>query len=104
MTTSLLITLLPSTDVDLGRWLLQHFDTPYTERPHAPVFHVLALKSWGVGADDYPLWVLNGQKSWITNAGISKYYTVMAVTDPDKGANGIFSKPLIGLNNKLAPP
>lgn len=28
-------------------------------------------------------WVLNGQKSWITNAGVSQYYTVMAVTDPD---------------------
>ncbi|WP_131103952.1 acyl-CoA dehydrogenase family protein [Ornithinimicrobium sufpigmenti] len=28
-------------------------------------------------------WVLNGQKSWITNAGESEYYTVMAVTDPD---------------------
>jgi alkylation response protein AidB-like acyl-CoA dehydrogenase len=28
-------------------------------------------------------WVLNGQKSWITNAGESSYYTVMAVTDPD---------------------
>jgi len=28
-------------------------------------------------------WVLNGQKSWITNAGESAYYTVMAVTDPD---------------------
>ncbi|PZU50890.1 MAG: acyl-CoA dehydrogenase [Arsenicicoccus sp.] len=27
--------------------------------------------------------VLNGQKSWITNAGVSEYYTVMAVTDPD---------------------
>ncbi|QFG67996.1 acyl-CoA dehydrogenase family protein [Ornithinimicrobium pratense] len=27
--------------------------------------------------------VLNGQKSWITNAGESEYYTVMAVTDPD---------------------
>ncbi|MGO0575110.1 acyl-CoA dehydrogenase family protein [Ornithinimicrobium panacihumi] len=27
--------------------------------------------------------VLNGQKSWITNAGVSDYYTVMAVTDPD---------------------
>ena len=30
--------------------------------------------------DDF---VLNGQKSWITNAGISDYYTVLAVTDPD---------------------
>ena len=34
-------------------------------------------------------WVLSGQKSWITNAGESPYYTVMAVTDPDgrRGAN-----------------
>ncbi|HEY8300798.1 MAG TPA: acyl-CoA dehydrogenase [Jatrophihabitans sp.] len=34
-------------------------------------------------------WVLNGTKCWITNAGVSTYYTVMAVTEPDKGANGI---------------
>ena len=27
--------------------------------------------------------LLNGQKSWITNAGESEFYTVMAVTDPD---------------------
>jgi alkylation response protein AidB-like acyl-CoA dehydrogenase len=34
-------------------------------------------------------WVINGQKSWITNAGVSEYYTVLAVTDPDgrRGAN-----------------
>lgn len=34
-------------------------------------------------------WVLNGTKCWITNAGESSWYTVMAVTDPDKEANGI---------------
>ncbi|WP_460959763.1 acyl-CoA dehydrogenase [Parasphingorhabdus pacifica] len=34
-------------------------------------------------------WVLNGTKCWITNAGESSWYTVMAVSDPDKGANGI---------------
>jgi len=34
-------------------------------------------------------YVLNGVKRWITNAGVSKYYTVMAVTDPDAGPNGI---------------
>lgn len=34
-------------------------------------------------------WVLNGTKCWITNAGESSWYTVMAVTDPDKGSNGI---------------
>jgi acyl-CoA dehydrogenase len=28
-------------------------------------------------------WVLNGVKTWITNAGESDFYTVMAVTDPD---------------------
>ena len=34
-------------------------------------------------------WILNGTKCWITNGGKSSWYTVMAVTDPDKGANGI---------------
>jgi alkylation response protein AidB-like acyl-CoA dehydrogenase len=34
-------------------------------------------------------YVLNGVKRWITNAGVSEYYTVMAVTDPDKRARGI---------------
>ena len=36
-------------------------------------------------------WVLNGTKCWITNAGVSSWYTVMAVTDPDapKKADGI---------------
>jgi alkylation response protein AidB-like acyl-CoA dehydrogenase len=35
------------------------------------------------------IWVLNGTKAWITNSGVSEWYTVMAVTDPEKGANGI---------------
>ncbi len=34
-------------------------------------------------------WVLNGTKCWITNAGESAWYTVMAVTDPDRGTGGI---------------
>jgi alkylation response protein AidB-like acyl-CoA dehydrogenase len=34
-------------------------------------------------------YVLNGVKRWITNAGVSKFYTVMAVTDPSAGAAGI---------------
>jgi alkylation response protein AidB-like acyl-CoA dehydrogenase len=34
-------------------------------------------------------WVLNGTKCWITNAGVSTHYTVMAVTDPSAGARGI---------------
>lgn len=34
-------------------------------------------------------WVINGSKCWITNGGKSTWYTVMAVTDPDRGAKGI---------------
>ncbi|MYZ37171.1 acyl-CoA dehydrogenase [Streptomyces sp. MnatMP-M17] len=34
-------------------------------------------------------YVLNGVKRWITNAGVSEYYTVMAVTDPEKRTKGI---------------
>ncbi|MGQ0576558.1 MAG: acyl-CoA dehydrogenase [Pseudonocardia sp.] len=34
-------------------------------------------------------YVLNGTKAWISNAGESVWYTVMAVTDPERGANGI---------------
>ena len=58
-----------------------------------------ALSEAGAGSDaaamktravrDGDSWVLNGTKMWITNAGVSQYYTVMAVTDPDQGARGI---------------
>nr|WSZ96339.1 acyl-CoA dehydrogenase family protein [Streptomyces sp. NBC_00857] len=34
-------------------------------------------------------YVLNGVKRWITNAGVSDFYTVMAVTDPDRRTKGI---------------
>ncbi|MFC8828033.1 acyl-CoA dehydrogenase family protein [Streptomyces sp. NPDC057137] len=34
-------------------------------------------------------YVLNGVKRWITNAGVSDYYTVMAVTDPGLRTKGI---------------
>jgi alkylation response protein AidB-like acyl-CoA dehydrogenase len=58
-----------------------------------------ALSEAGAGSDaasmktravrDGDWWVLNGTKMWITNAGESAYYTVMAVTDPTAGARGI---------------
>src|SRR3954452_7948824 len=42
---------------------------------------------------DGDCWVLNGVKRWITNAGPGKwesdFYTVMAVTDPEKRSRGI---------------
>ncbi|MGC9666792.1 acyl-CoA dehydrogenase family protein [Planosporangium sp. 12N6] len=34
-------------------------------------------------------YVLNGAKCFITNAGVSEYYTVFAVTEPGTGARGI---------------
>ena len=40
-------------------------------------------------ARDGDEWVLNGVKRWITNAGVSEYYTVFAVTDAGAGSRGI---------------
>jgi alkylation response protein AidB-like acyl-CoA dehydrogenase len=34
-------------------------------------------------------WVLNGVKRWITNAGVSEFYTVIAVTDPELRTRGM---------------
>ena len=34
-------------------------------------------------------WVISGVKRWITNAEVSEYYTVMAVTDAEKRSRGI---------------
>jgi alkylation response protein AidB-like acyl-CoA dehydrogenase len=45
------------------------------------------MKTRAVRAGDG--WILNGVKRWITNAGVSDYYTVMAVTEAGAGARGI---------------
>ena len=34
-------------------------------------------------------WILTGRKVWITNAGVSDFYTVFAKSDPDAGHRGI---------------
>src|SRR3954452_6733174 len=47
----------------------------------------VAMKTPAVRGGDG--WVLHGVKRWITNAGVSDFYTVMAVTDPDKRSKGI---------------
>ena len=51
-------------------------------------------------------WVLHGQKSWISGAGISRYYTVLAVTDPSAGHRGISAFVVHGDDEgfSLAPP
>ncbi|MFW8601027.1 acyl-CoA dehydrogenase family protein [Desulfobacterota bacterium M19] len=33
-------------------------------------------------------WILNGTKQWITNGGEANIYSVIAITDPQKGARG----------------
>jgi len=38
---------------------------------------------------DGDAWVLNGTKCWITGAQVNTHFTVMAVTDPSRGAKGI---------------
>jgi alkylation response protein AidB-like acyl-CoA dehydrogenase len=58
-----------------------------------------ALSEPGAGSDaaamrtqavrDGDAYVLSGAKRWITNAGVSQYYTVMAVTDASAGSRGI---------------
>jgi alkylation response protein AidB-like acyl-CoA dehydrogenase len=45
-----------------------------------------AMKTRAVKDGDH--YVLNGVKRWITNAGVSEYYTVFAVTDAEKGPRG----------------
>src|SRR5215217_2421630 len=47
----------------------------------------VAMKTKATRDGDF--WVLNGVKRWITNAGVSEFYTVLAVTDPTKRSKGI---------------
>ncbi|WP_412541706.1 acyl-CoA dehydrogenase family protein [Longispora sp. K20-0274] len=47
----------------------------------------VSMKTRAVRDGDF--WVLNGAKRWITNAGVSEYYTVFAVTDPEQRSRGI---------------
>jgi alkylation response protein AidB-like acyl-CoA dehydrogenase len=47
----------------------------------------VAMKTRAVRDGDH--WVLDGVKRWITNAGVSEFYTVMAVTSPEHGSRGI---------------
>jgi alkylation response protein AidB-like acyl-CoA dehydrogenase len=38
---------------------------------------------------DGDVWVLQGEKAWITNAGYAKYFVVVARTDPQAGKRGL---------------
>ncbi len=45
------------------------------------------IKTTAVKKDDY--YILNGSKTFITNAGVAKLGTIFASTDPSRGARGI---------------
>jgi alkylation response protein AidB-like acyl-CoA dehydrogenase len=47
----------------------------------------VAMRTRAVRDGDH--WVLSGVKRWITNAGVSEFYTTMAVTDAEKRSRGI---------------
>ncbi len=44
-------------------------------------------------------WIINGAKCWITNAGESEFYTVFAVTDPEKRSRGGISAFVVEKND-----
>ena len=68
-------------DCDLGRWLLEHYAVDYDEHPHAPIFHILALKWYGFGKDDYPL-LIDRPKFYPTIEKIFELYEPLA--DPSR--------------------
>src|SRR3954447_16798388 len=55
----------------------------------AAAMRTRAVRVASTGSGQADEWVLEGVKRWITNAGVSDYYTVFAVTDPDAGKKGI---------------
>ena len=42
-----------------------------------------------MAARDGDSWVLDGEKAWITNAGVGRWFVVLARTDPEAGKRGI---------------
>ena len=49
---------------------------------------VAALKTRAIYDEAADEWVLNGQKTWISNGGIASVHVVVASVDPDLGARG----------------
>jgi alkylation response protein AidB-like acyl-CoA dehydrogenase len=49
------------------------------------------MRTRAILSDDGSHYVINGKKSWITSGPVARYIVLFAVTDPDKGSNGITS-------------
>ena len=85
-------------------WPIQRYGTDAVRRRVLPELAAGALGGFcltegGSGSDaaalrtrarrDGDSWVIDGEKAWITNAGIGSYFVVFAKTDVDAGSRGI---------------
>lgn len=95
-----LVTLLPSVDVDLGRWLLQLWEIDFKEEPHAPVLHIFALKKHGLGPRDYPA-LIDGEKKTAAIERLVVAYDHLGAyrTLPDKDAEPELYQEIFDLQN-----
>lgn len=94
-----------STHCALGTFPIAAFGTEYQKEKYLPglasgeKMGAFGLTEPGAGSDaaaqqtkavfDGENWILNGSKTFITNAGYADYYTIMAMTDKSKGTKGI---------------
>lgn len=86
-------------------WPIDHFGSEELKRRVLPKLTTggalggFGLTEPGAGSDagslrttarrDGDTWVIDGEKAWITNAGLAAFYVVMARTDPGQGKRGI---------------
>jgi acyl-CoA dehydrogenase len=83
------------TPQQIGEWMPQCFGTPddiklgafCVSEPDAGS-DVSAMKTRAVYDEANDEWVLNGQKTWISNGGIAAIHVVVASIDPDLGTRG----------------
>jgi acyl-CoA dehydrogenase len=83
------------TPEQMGEWVPQCFGTPQkvqlgafcVSEPDAGS-DVSALKTRAVYDQAKDEWVLNGQKTWISNGGIADVHVVVAAVDPTLGTRG----------------
>jgi len=83
----------------LLRWGNDEQKSRYCPKTSTEWVGAYALSEAGSGSDAFGLatraeqrgdvWVLNGQKLWITNGGEAQIYVVFATVDPSKGYKGI---------------
>jgi len=99
------------TPEQIGEWIPRCFGTPdevkvaafCASEPNAGS-DVSALRTRARFDEAAGEWVLNGQKAWATNGGISDVHVVIATVDPELGARGhaAFVVPMSDVDRALA--